>query len=81
MQYIAMSYSFAKNTTPVRGFAGTRKVDVGLVFQNNPDKTKPLMMSIIKDNGQQVTAFPISFKKYQEIKADGFWVLPKQPFN
>jgi len=76
-----MSYSFGKNTNPLRGFAGTRKTDVGLVFQNNPDKKKPLMMTVIKDDGQHVTSFPISFKKYLKIQADGFWVLQQQPFN
>ena len=81
---LSMTPIFGKSTTPVRGFAGIRKVDVGLVFQTNPNppnKNKPIMMTIIKDNGQHVSSFPISLTQFNQLVSQDYWVLPGQPFN
>lgn len=79
----AMSPVFHQTTVPIRGFAGTRKADVGLVFQTvpNPVNNKKIMMSIIKDDGLHITSYTITRQQFDDIRNNEFWVLRKQPFN
>jgi hypothetical protein len=79
----SMSLKFNQKTLALRGSAGIRQADVGLVFQkiSNPNKNKSIMMTIINDTGQHVTSYPISQDQLKEIQARDFWVIPDQPFN
>lgn len=76
----AMSLKFGQKTVPVRGFAGERKLNAGLVFQEVPG-ANDFMMSIIKDNGQHVSTYLITQQQLRNIMNDGFWVLQTRPFS
>ena len=75
-----MSPRLGRNTVPVRGFAGTRKTNVGLVFQEIPNSGKT-MMTMIKDNGVHSTTYPVTQTQLKKIIKNDFWVLPNRPFN
>jgi len=70
---MAMSPTYGIKTLPVRGFAGIRKENVGMVIQNIPN-SKNRYLSVIRSDGTHISSYPVSPEKLLKIVQDDFWV-------
>jgi hypothetical protein len=77
---MAMSPRFGIKSLPVRGFAGIRKENVGMVIQNIPN-SKNRYLSIIRDDGTHISSYPVNPEKLLKITQDRFWVWKDRNFN
>ena len=77
---MAISPKDGIKTLPVRGFAGIRKENVGMVIQNIPNSDNRYL-SIIRDDGTHISSYPVSPEKLLKIVQDGFWVWKDRNFN
>ncbi len=75
-----ISSTYGVKTLPVRGFAGIRKENVGMVIQSIPNN-KNFYLSVIRSDGTHISSYPVSSKKLLKIVQDGFWVWKDRNFN
>lgn len=77
---MAMSPTFGIETVPVRGFAGIRKDNVGMVIQNIPNNDNP-SLSVIRSDGTHISSYPVNPEKLIKIVESDFWVWQTRNFN
>ena len=67
-------------TLAVRGFAGKRKANVGIVIQTIPNSNNHYI-SVIKDDGKHISSYVVKPKKLSKIMDDDFWVWKDHNYN
>ena len=67
-------------TFAVRGFAGKRKANVGIVIQTIPNSNNHYI-SVIKDDGKHISSYVVKPKKLSKIMDDDFWVWKDRNYN
>ena len=77
---MAMSPTDGTKTLSLRGFAGIRKENVGMVIQSIPN-SEDQYLSVIRSDGTHVSSYPVSPEKLIKIVQDDFWVWQDRNFN
>ena len=77
---MTMSPGFGIKTVPVRGFAGIRKENVGMVIQTIPNNENRYL-SVIRSDGTHISSYPVIPEKLLDIIEDDFWVWKDRNFN
>lgn len=78
---LAMQPTFGIPSMGIRGFAGARKSDIGLLYKRVPQDPNVLLMSVINDQGIHVSSYPVTISQFQKMRKDDFWIWKDKPFN